>query len=139
MAISRRAGALAAAGRPNHRTSPSLGRSAEASRRNSVVLPEPLAPTSATLSPSATSRSTWSSTTRPPKSWAPRSAWIAIVRSVILHRSAFILPASRPEPHKGAGAHDPSAPPEEAHQGGFDQRQTDAAVLLPAGRERVQV
>jgi hypothetical protein len=59
------------------------GRSTDAKQRNNVVLPAPLAPVRATLSPSATSRSTPRSTIRPPRTLDNPRARIAILVSCI--------------------------------------------------------
>ncbi len=74
----RREAGGSAAGSPNQRTSPSWMRVSPAMHRNKVVLPEPFAPTMATLSPSAISRCKLFKTIRVPYRRVSRMTSIAI-------------------------------------------------------------
>ena len=89
MPIRRRRATSRPAGRPNQCTSPPSGRSTDARQPNKVVLPAPLAPVSATDSPAAISKSTASSTIRPPKAFDNRLARIAGWRFAHRHCTRF--------------------------------------------------
>ena len=73
---------------PNHRTSPSLGRSSDARQRSSVVFPAPLAPVSTTHCPAATSKSIASSTAQGAEA-ALREASPRNGRRLLGHRFGF--------------------------------------------------
>ena len=62
IAVPRRSGGSPAMSRPSTRIAPDSGSTKPAIARSSVVLPQPELPSSAIISPRATSRLTWSST-----------------------------------------------------------------------------